>query len=206
MLGHNQAHPPHPCTTCRRDCYLPRYSCVAPYSSLPADGTRHPTETHWRYPGPSEPGIDLGLPARSNREPAASGITGTTSMTRITPEELSRDIAEFLEFKRALGYTYQRSEATLCNFQRFAERYVGNDGSKCAVIELEPTINAWLSCVDGRKAVTASLYLGVVRQLCLYRQRRDPDSFVPDHALAPQSESSYFPCSISSRKRRFINF
>lgn len=121
-------------------------------------------------------------------------------MTRITPEELSRDIAEFLEFKHALGYTYQRSEATLCNFQRFAERYFGNDGSKCAVIELEPTINAWLSCVDGRKAVTASLYLGVVRQLCLYRQRRDPDSFVPDHALAPQSESSYFPYIFSQEE------
>ena len=68
------------------------------------------------------------------------------------------------------------------------------------MIELEPTINAWLSCVDGRKAVTASLYLGVVRQLCLYRQRRDPDSFVPDHALAPQSESSYFPYIFSQEE------
>lgn len=121
-------------------------------------------------------------------------------MTRLTLEALSRDIAEFLEFKRALGYTYQRSEATLRNFQRFAEHFAADSGQKGTAIEIEPTINAWLSCAGGRKAVTVSLYLGVVRQLCLYLRRRDPEFFIPEHALAPQTESTYFPYIFSQEE------
>ena len=121
-------------------------------------------------------------------------------MTRLTLVELTRDIEEFLEFKRALGYTYQRSEATLRSFQRFADRYATNDRQKGTAIELEPTINAWLSCVEGRKAVTVSLYLGVMRQLCLYLRRRDPNFFIPEHALAPQTESTYFPYIFSQEE------
>lgn len=34
---------------------------------------------------------------------------------------------------------------------------------------------------------------GVIRQLCLYRRRRDPSSYVPEHALAPISESMFLP-------------
>lgn len=34
---------------------------------------------------------------------------------------------------------------------------------------------------------------GVVRQLCLYRRRHDPSSYVPEHALAPVKESVFVP-------------
>ncbi|MER8407722.1 hypothetical protein NKH16_23945 [Mesorhizobium sp. M1307] len=33
----------------------------------------------------------------------------------------------------------------------------------------------------------------VMRQLCLYRQRRDPTSYVPEHSWAPVKESTFFP-------------
>jgi integrase len=45
----------------------------------------------------------------------------------------------------------------------------------------------------GRKAVTVGNEFGVVRQLCLYRRRRDPSSYVPEHALAPVKESVFLP-------------
>jgi integrase/recombinase XerD len=34
---------------------------------------------------------------------------------------------------------------------------------------------------------------GVVRQLCLFRRRHDPTSYVPEHALAPVKESTFLP-------------
>ena len=43
-------------------------------------------------------------------------------MTRVTANSLAKDIDQFLAFKRALGYSYGRNEATLRSFQRFACR------------------------------------------------------------------------------------
>lgn len=114
-------------------------------------------------------------------------------MTRITRDELAQDIRDFLEFKRALGYRYRRSEDTLRHFQRFVEQRFSRSSSTLTKIALEPTIRDWLSSMEGRKAVTVALYLGVVRQLCHYRRRRDSAAFVPEHAWAPQTESIYFP-------------
>jgi integrase len=34
---------------------------------------------------------------------------------------------------------------------------------------------------------------GVIRQLCLHRRRRDPTSYVPEHALAPVKQSTFLP-------------
>ena len=43
-------------------------------------------------------------------------------MTRVTAISLAKDIDQFLVFKRALGYSYRRGEATLRSLQRFACR------------------------------------------------------------------------------------
>lgn len=110
-------------------------------------------------------------------------------MTTITIAALVRDIDDFLVFKRALGYSYQRGELTLRSFKRFVEGDVHPDSK----FMLEATLKRWLNRTDGRKPVTAGLELGVIRQLCLYRRRRDPYSFVPDHALAPVVEAPFEP-------------
>jgi integrase len=56
----------------------------------------------------------------------------------------------------------------------------------------------------------------VIRQLCLFRRRRDPSSYVPEHALAPVKESVFLPyiftrdevrrllAAATSHKGRFI--
>lgn len=110
-------------------------------------------------------------------------------MTRLTTVELSQDIEHFLTFKRALGYSYRRSEATLRSFERFARRGHRHHDR----IDLAATTRAWLQRCPGRKPVTLACDLGALRQLCLYRRRHDPSGFVPPLTLAPQTESMYVP-------------
>lgn len=109
-------------------------------------------------------------------------------MTRVMQAQLAQDIVQFLAFKRALGYPYRRGEAMLRNFQRFAQAQAGAD----AKIELEAMIGGWLSRIGGRKPVTVTLELGVIRQLCLYRRRSNPQGFVPGREWAPQSTEAHF--------------
>jgi integrase/recombinase XerD len=112
-------------------------------------------------------------------------------MSRIRVTELSRDIKRFLDYKRALGYSYRRAEFTLRSFECFAKEQASERGRRA--ISLENTLKAWLSRGEDRSSFTAALDLGVLRQLCLYRRRRDLHGFVPDHSWAPNTESIYVP-------------
>jgi integrase len=60
-------------------------------------------------------------------------------------------------------------------------------------VALDEAITRWCARIAGRKAVTLANEFGPVRQLCLYRRRRDPSSFLPEHALAPVKESVFLP-------------
>ena len=116
-------------------------------------------------------------------------------MTLLTQAQLAQDIAQFLAFKRALGYPYGRGAAMLRSFQRYVEARLGTDAN----MELEAMIGGWLSRIAGRKPVTVTLELGVIRQLCLYRRRSDPHGFVPAREWAAQSAESHFLPYVFSR-------
>ena len=116
-------------------------------------------------------------------------------MTPLAQEQLAHDIAEFLAFKRALGCSYGRGEAMLRSFQRYVESQAGAE----AGVESEAMLGAWLSRIAGRKPVTVALELGVIRQLCLYRRRSDPQGFVPGREWAPQPADSHFLPYVFSR-------
>jgi integrase/recombinase XerD len=116
-------------------------------------------------------------------------------MTRLTQAQLAQDIVQFLAFKRALGHPYGRGEAMLHSFQRYVKAQAGAE----ATVELEAMIGGWLSRIAGRKPVTVALELGVIRQLCLYRCRSDPQGFVPGREWAPQSAESHFLPYVFSR-------
>ena len=122
-------------------------------------------------------------------------------MSALTPTRLSKEIAAFLAFKRALGYRYLRGEFTLRNFERFAARGCGPRSP----MDLETVIRAWLLRTPGRKPVTLADDLGAVRQFCLYLRRSDPTAFVPPVSLAPQTASRYVPYVFSLEEiRRLI--
>lgn len=106
----------------------------------------------------------------------------------VSAESLAADAAEFLAFKRAMGIGYRRAEFVLNGFVRFVgERY----GQRPA--PLEQAVTLWAARIEGRKAITLGNEFGVVRQLCLFRRRRDPRAFVPEHAVAPVKESVFVP-------------
>ncbi len=111
-------------------------------------------------------------------------------MNRLTLDQLNRDINEFLIFKRGLGNPYHRGEAALRSFVRYVQH---SHPRRQTVIEFERTLKAWLSRNSDRKAVTIANDLGAVRQFCLYCRRRDPGFYLPEHALAPQTESIFTP-------------
>jgi site-specific recombinase XerD len=112
-------------------------------------------------------------------------------MTTISLTGLKRDIEAFLIFKRAMGYAYVRAEHTLRSFERFARHQASLE--RCSRIELETTLRKWLCRGQDRTPFTVALDLGVLRQLCLYRRRRDPQGFVPEHDWAPATESIHVP-------------
>ncbi len=108
--------------------------------------------------------------------------------TQVTAATLARDAKEFLAFKRAMGLGYRRAEFVLNSFVRFVCDQYGERPAS-----LERVVTEWTARSADRKAITVSNEFGVVRQLCLFRRRRDPRAFVPDHALAPVKESVFVP-------------
>jgi integrase len=121
-------------------------------------------------------------------------------MTVVTAARLADDAKDFLRFKRAMGFVYTRAEFDLDGFVRFVEHRWGLDGE----VLLQEAITRWCVRVSGRKAVTVANEFGVVRQLCLHRRRRDPGSYVPEHALAPVKESVFLPYIYSHDEVRRI--
>lgn len=109
--------------------------------------------------------------------------------TIVTAAGLAQDAQDFLRFKRAMGMSYRRAEFVLNGFIRFVAQTWGDR----AEVALDEAVTRWIARIAGRKAITVGLEFGVVRQLCLYRRRRDPSSYVPEHAVAPIKESIFLP-------------
>lgn len=118
----------------------------------------------------------------------------------VTADQLAREAQEFLRFKRAMGIPYRRAEFVLNAFVRFVRQHSGDHGE----VRLDGAITRWCARVAGRKAVTVANEFGVVRQLCLYRRRHDPSSYVPEHALAPIKASVFLPYIFSHDEVRRI--
>jgi integrase len=95
---------------------------------------------------------------------------------------------QFLAFKRALGHKYGRAEFTLRAFDQFVLGYCRTHRP----FRFEDALLAWLAGKTGCKPVSITVELGVIRQFCRHRQRRDPSAFVPGRTWAPQSTVSEF--------------
>ncbi|RUU77126.1 MULTISPECIES: tyrosine-type recombinase/integrase [unclassified Mesorhizobium] len=120
--------------------------------------------------------------------------------TIVTLSELKRDADSFLEFKRAMGHPYKRGAIEIDCFLRF----VGQHWDAAEPIPMAEAVRRWCGRLPGRKAVTLANEFGVIRQLCLYRRRYDPTSYVPEHSWAPVKESTFFPYIFSQDEVRRI--
>lgn len=116
-------------------------------------------------------------------------------MSTITLVALTRDIEAFILFKRTLGRRYDAAALLLHRFRRFAEEYA--KALPTRQISLDALIRAWLSRPGSRTSTGIAQQFGAIRELCLYRQRRDPRSYVPDRSLAPRRGPKFLPYALS---------
>jgi len=123
-------------------------------------------------------------------------------MSTITLAALARDIDAFILFKRTLGRRYEAAALLLHRFRRFAEEYA--TASSRRRIALDALIRAWLSRPGARTPTGTAQQFGTIRQLCLYRHRRDPGSFVPDRRLAPRRGPKFLPYALSHDQVRAV--
>ena len=86
---------------------------------------------------------------------------------------LDAPIASFLAHQRALGRDYRTEEHVLRGVRTFIVQQAATD--------LEPSIfERWCSHLRALAANTRRSRQLIVRKLCLYRRRTEPDCFVPD--------------------------
>jgi integrase/recombinase XerD len=123
-------------------------------------------------------------------------------MTLITPAALARDIERFILFKRMLGHRYEAAPLLLYRFSRFAEEYAKT--SSRGRVALDALICAWLSRPGDRKSGATAQQFGMIRELCLYRRRRDPTGYVPDRNLAPPRGPRFLPYALPPDQIRLV--
>lgn len=108
-------------------------------------------------------------------------------MSTITLKQLSKDIHDFVAFKKSLGFKYERNVFSLRSFERFAKTHA--KGNK---VVWESTLAMWLARYPNLNRKTVSVDFGTIEQLCLFRQRRQPNCFVPDRNLLPRNVQTRF--------------
>jgi integrase/recombinase XerD len=114
---------------------------------------------------------------------------------------LKNELTEFLRYRRALGFRYERAEGTVRNLDRYVRRvHPGSAGR----LDWRSLIGDWLARSPRRKSRTVAMDLQLVRQFCLFRRRRDPGAFVPDRQWARSDEEApflpHFFCGAEIRK------
>jgi integrase/recombinase XerD len=181
------------------ECAVPWQPCAALLECGAAGRPRDTPASALRPTWSSRLRIDLRLCQDRHRVATRYLVTGA-DVTTVTADRLTRDTQEFLRFKRAMGIAYWRGEFVLNSFVRFVAQRWGDHGE----VALDEAITRWCARAAGRKAVSLGNEFGVVRQLCLFRRRHDPTSYVPEHALAPIKESTFLPYIFSHEEVRRI--
>jgi integrase/recombinase XerD len=151
----------------------------------------------------------IALPVPEERKSEAPIIIGPATH-RLTKEEegaprkarvnrynrrasfLSSQIEQYLQLKRSLGRDYSREAAILYHFDAFI-------GSYYPLLQdlTGEMFTTWSSTLEHLSPTVRRNQMRVVRNLCLYRQRSHPDSFVPDPLNFPANHQGLSPCILS---------
>ena len=90
---------------------------------------------------------------------------------------LATTITDYLTLKRALGRQYNGEEWVLARLDRFL--------AACNADLSAETFAAWCLTLQNLASGVRREHMRHVRNLCLYRRRREPGCFVPDERLFP---------------------
>jgi len=86
-------------------------------------------------------------------------------------------ISDYLQLKRALGRGYANEERIL----QLADSFLGRTGSDLT----SESFAQWCLTQDYKTSGVRRSQMRIVRNLCLYRERREPNCFVPDLSEFP---------------------
>src|ERR1700756_4239457 len=98
---------------------------------------------------------------------------------------LATTMTEYLTLKRALGRQYNREEWVLTRVDRFL-------GARNTDLSAE-MFAAWCVSLQNLASGVRRAHMRDVRNLCLYRRRREPGCFVPDERLFPPPHQKVSP-------------
>jgi len=87
-------------------------------------------------------------------------------------------ISRFVALKQGLGFCYETQQYLLAQFDRFLATHAEKDLT-------QKSFSAWCSSIEHLTAGARRMRMQLVRQLCIYRRRRDPACFVPDPTQFP---------------------
>ncbi len=112
----------------------------------------------------------------------------------ITWKELRKDIDSFIAFKRRIGFVYKDGEESLRRFQRFVEPMLRRRPGT-----LKAITNKYIA--GGARPPCRMFVLDAarVRHLCLYRQRRDSQGYVPE-PLRVRRRRDFVPYLLSQQE------
>jgi len=109
-----------------------------------------------------------------------------------TPTFLSTEIEQYLKVKRSLGRDYSREAAILSHFDAF----IGGRYPSFQDITGE-IFTAWAATLGHLSPTVRRNHMRIVRNFCLFRQRSQPNPFVPDPLSFPANHQSVSPYILS---------
>jgi integrase len=95
--------------------------------------------------------------------------------------ELAPFASDYLALKEALGRRYRNERAVLRHLDAFLAGWSRGPSTLTA-----ETFAVWIATFQHLTPTVRRNRMRIVRNLCLYRRRREPDCFVPDPAGFPQ--------------------
>lgn len=105
------------------------------------------------------------------------------------PTRMTSVIERYISLKRALGRGYRNEEYVL----RLLDAFVAQQSSKAAPDLTPELFEAWCHTQGHLTRTVRRSRMRIVRNLCLYRLRTEPDCFVPDRELFPGNHQPVSP-------------
>lgn len=116
-------------------------------------------------------------------------------MSKMFQGPIANELHDFLVFKQSLGYSYNRAEFSLREFDRFLSVYV----NRRRKWQLDQAALAWLASKPKRKAVSVSMDAAILRQLFAYLRRLPHLRAVEPNWPRLPTESQFVPYHLSER-------
>lgn len=97
---------------------------------------------------------------------------------------LSKRLADFVAFRRSVGFDYRSQVYNLLEFDRVVREAMPEPGPVTRIL-----IEAYLRRTSRLQPLTRRLRLSCVRQFLLYLRQYEPETFIPERSLLPAGAS-----------------